>query len=91
MSYLEAGVGPRMAEVVESPRLGGGVNRFLLELRSHTISARKLENSHGDGTLFSGHRRGEEGVITERLNDSNSKKGIHKCLRDWPVGQVILT
>lgn len=56
VSYLEAGVGPWMAEVVESPRLGGGVHRFPLELWSHTISARKLENSHGDGTLFSGYR-----------------------------------
>lgn len=67
MSYLEAGVGSWMAKVVESPWLRGGVNGFPLEFRGHTISPRKLEYAHGDGTLLSGYR-------DKRKDDSKGKK-----------------
>lgn len=57
MSYLQAGVGPRMAEVVESPWLGGSVNRLPLEVRSHTIITWKLVYTNGNGTLLSRMRQ----------------------------------
>lgn len=68
--YLQAGVGPWMAEVVESPWLRGGVNRFPPEVWGHTIAPRKLEYSHGNRTLFS-----TTGCIQgRRLNKSASNK-----------------
>lgn len=54
--YLKAGVGPWMAKVVESPWFSERVYRFSLEVRGHTVSTRKLENSHGDGALLPGER-----------------------------------
>lgn len=60
-SHLEAGVGPRVADVVESPRLRRGVHRFLREIRGHAISPGKLEDAHGDGTLLSGGGDKKEG------------------------------
>lgn len=77
-SYLEACVGHRMAEVVESPWLRGGVNRFPLDIKGHTISPRKLEYSHGDGTLLPGNR---EKCIEGCLKWKIWKKGINKCVR----------
>lgn len=56
VSYLQAGVRPWMAEIVESPWLRGGVNWFPLEVRGHAIVPRKLEYSHGNWTLFSRKR-----------------------------------
>lgn len=53
-----------MAEVVESPWLRRGVNRFPLDIKGHTIGPRKLEYSHGDGTLLPGNR---EKCIEARL------------------------
>lgn len=63
VSYLQAGVGPWMAEVVESPRLRGGVHRFPLDFRGHTISPGKLEYTHGDGTFLPGLRQREGRMI----------------------------
>lgn len=64
-SYLEACVGPRMAEVVESPWLRR-VHRFPLEVGGHTISPRELEYAHGDGTLLPGYRDKWKGRMTQR-------------------------
>lgn len=71
MPYLEAGVGARVAQVVESPRLRRGVHRFLLEVRGHTISPRKLEYPHGDGTLLSEHRN--------KRDESKGQRGCSLC------------
>lgn len=54
VSYLQVGVRPWMAEVVESPWLRGGVNQFPLDVWGHTIIPRKLEYSHRKWTLLSG-------------------------------------
>lgn len=53
-SYLEAGVRPWMAKVVESPWFRWGVHGFSVEVRGHAISCRKLEQAHGDWTLLPG-------------------------------------
>lgn len=57
VSYLQAGVGPWMAEVVESPWFRGSVSRLPLEVRSHTIITRKLVYINGNGTLLSRMRQ----------------------------------
>lgn len=70
MSYLQVGIRPWVAEVVESPWLRGGVNHFPLDVWGHTIITRKLEYSHGKWTLLSGMRL----MQGRRLNKSTSNK-----------------
>lgn len=70
VSYLQAGVGPWMAEVVKSPWLRRGVYRFPLEFRGHTIAPGKLEYSHGNRTLSSTTRY----MQWKRLNKSTANK-----------------
>lgn len=70
MSYLQAGVGPWIAEVVESPWLRCGVNWFPLEVWGHSVAPRKLEYSHGNRTFFSTTRY----MQGRRLNKSPSNK-----------------
>lgn len=72
--YLEAGVGARVAEVVESPGFRRGVYRFPLEVGGHAISPRKLEYSHGDGTLLPGYtEKQEDGWLNRRKSNSEER------------------
>lgn len=70
VSYLQAGAGPWMAEVVKSPWLRRGVKRFPLDVWGHTIAPRKLEHSHGNRTLSSTTRY----MQWKRLNKSTTNK-----------------
>lgn len=56
MGYLEAGVGTRVTEVIESPWFRWSVRWFSLEVRGHAISAGKLEDAHGDWTFLPGFK-----------------------------------
>lgn len=89
VSYLEAGVGPWMAKVVEPPRLRRGVHRFPLEVRGHTISPRKLEYAHGDRTLLPGYvDKRKEGWFKRKK--STSERTIERKWAGWSSRSYII-
>lgn len=74
--YLQAGVGTGMTEVVESPWFRGGVHRFPLEFRGHTIGPRKLEYTHGDGTLLPGWKQMRGWMIQKEQRIKVGQEGV---------------
>lgn len=82
LSHLKASVGSWMTEVVESPWLRGGVYRFPLEFRCHTISPRKLKYTHGNGPFLPGQRQrdSEEKKINSTMKGCKMNGQLVKSL-----------
>lgn len=76
VAYLETGVRPWMANVIESPRFSLDIPGVPVEVSAHAINPWDLKDAHGDGPILPRctMARARNGTLIQMTAKKNTKK-----------------